>query len=187
MTLFFLNRNSMPRALLSTTLRLRSWALAMSSVGSPTSMPRLPASRISSSTEAVCSSALVGMQPRWQAGAAELGVLLDHRDLQAELPGADARDVAARAAADDDQVELFSRHRNLRYLIWILDLDCRAQVARAGSRTRPAPPGSGRASPPRAARRGRRGRARRRRANPPSAARGSQIFLFSRVVSGYRS
>jgi hypothetical protein len=39
-----------------------------------------------------------------QAGAAELGVLLDDGDLEAELAGADAGDVAAGAAADDDEV-----------------------------------------------------------------------------------
>ena len=54
----------MPRELASTTFCLRSWALPMSSVGAATWMPRAPASRISSSTSAVCSSALVGMQPR---------------------------------------------------------------------------------------------------------------------------
>src|ERR1700674_767544 len=46
-----------------------------------------------------------------QAGAAELGVLLDHRHLQAKLPGTDAGDIAAGTAADDDQVEVFLRHR----------------------------------------------------------------------------
>ena len=55
----------MPLALLSTILRLRAWALTMSRRGSATSMPRSAASRISSSTAAVWSSALVGMQPRW--------------------------------------------------------------------------------------------------------------------------
>src|SRR6187549_1646373 len=42
--------------------------------------------------------------PAMQTGAAELRVLLDHRHLHAELTGADARDVPARAAADDDEV-----------------------------------------------------------------------------------
>jgi hypothetical protein len=54
------------------------------------------------------------------AGAAELRVLLHHGGLEAELRRPDAGDVAARAAADDDQVELFLRHPGLRF--WILDL-----------------------------------------------------------------
>ena len=37
-----------------------------------------------------------------KAGAADLRVLLDDRHFHPELPGADARDVAARSAADDD-------------------------------------------------------------------------------------
>ncbi len=74
-TLFFLNRPSMPLALPSTTLRLRSCALAMSSVGSPTWIPRAAASRISSSTLAVWSRALVGMQPRCRQVPPNLGSL----------------------------------------------------------------------------------------------------------------
>ncbi len=44
-----------------------------------------------------------------QARAAELGVLLDHRHLEPELTGADAGDVAAGAAADDDHVVIGHR------------------------------------------------------------------------------
>ena len=39
-----------------------------------------------------------------QAGAAELGVFLDDRGLQAVLAGANGRGVAAGTAPDDDQV-----------------------------------------------------------------------------------
>src|ERR1051326_2450036 len=39
-----------------------------------------------------------------ETGAADVRVLLDDGHFHAELPGADARDVAARSAADDDEV-----------------------------------------------------------------------------------
>ena len=41
-----------------------------------------------------------------ETGASDERVLLDDRDLQAELPGADTGHVASRSAADDDDVVL---------------------------------------------------------------------------------
>ena len=55
-------------------------------------------------TSADFRSALVGMQPRCEAGAAR-ACRLDDGDLEAELRGADGGDVAAGAGADDRDVE----------------------------------------------------------------------------------
>ena len=56
---------------------------------------------------------LAGMQQRLgrdaadiEAGAAMGGALLHHRDLHAELRGADGADIAAGSGADDDQIKL---------------------------------------------------------------------------------
>ena len=53
---------------------------------------------------ACSSSALVGNAAPQQAGAAERLLLLDDGDLEAELRGADRRDVAAGSGADHDHV-----------------------------------------------------------------------------------
>ena len=50
------------------------------------------------------------MQPQFEADAAEI-VALDDRGLEAELRRADRGDIAARARADDDDVETGVGHR----------------------------------------------------------------------------
>ena len=57
---------------------------------------------------ALCTHALVGMQPDAQAGAAERGLLLDAHDLAAELGGADRGRVPGRAASEDGDVDIHS-------------------------------------------------------------------------------
>ena len=105
-TLFFLNRNSMPLVSASTDLVLLLHHLRRGRASASTSMPSsansLPAA--SNSSEA-CSSALDGMQPTFRQVPPSVAALLDAGDLQAELGGADRGDVAAGAAADDDDVE----------------------------------------------------------------------------------
>ena len=48
------------------------------------------------------------MQPAMEARPADL-VLVDERDLQAELGGTEGRGVAAGAGAEDDEVEVIGR------------------------------------------------------------------------------
>ena len=55
---------------------------------------------------------LGGNAPPVQARAAQFRVLFHHRHPQAQLPRPDSGHVAARAAANDDEVHLF-RHQNL--------------------------------------------------------------------------
>ena len=52
---------------------------------------------------------LAGNAADVEAGAAERGAFLDEGDLQAELLGAEGAHIAARAGADDDEIE-FRRH-----------------------------------------------------------------------------
>ena len=103
--LFFLNRNSTPLTLPSTPSSLNFSIAARSSFGVPTLDAHL--------REAVAGllEHLGGMQQRLrrnaadvEAGAAEGGALLDHRDLHAELRRADRADIAAGAGADDDEI-----------------------------------------------------------------------------------
>src|SRR6185295_13705477 len=91
-----------------------------------------------------------------EAGAAELRVLFDHGDLEPQLTGADPGDIAARPAAEDDQVESFwgcVRHRglpggkNFAVESGISKDPVRGRIKRSRKRTprsRPARPGSGR-------------------------------------------
>ena len=112
--LFFLNRKSTPLTLPSTPSSLNFIIAARSSFGAPTPMPIL-AERVTGLLEH-----LGGVQQRLrrdaadvEAGAAEGGALLDHRDLHAELRRADGADIAARAGADDDEIV---SHGSLRSL-----------------------------------------------------------------------
>src|SRR5687767_4968326 len=72
-TLYFLNSPSIPLAFFATTPRLCSWALATSSFTSPATTPKLSDLRRVSSSSALCSSALVGMQPRCRQVPPSLG------------------------------------------------------------------------------------------------------------------
>ena len=75
--------------------------------------PYLADSRVTSATSAECRSALVGMQPDVQAGAADL-VLLDQTDGQAELARAQRGGVPTASAAKNDKVKsLLSQSRQL--------------------------------------------------------------------------
>jgi hypothetical protein len=60
--LFFLNNPETPPVSVSTTLSRRSMTAPKSTVGSPTRIPKSPASRISLSTSAARRTALAGMQ-----------------------------------------------------------------------------------------------------------------------------
>ena len=105
--LFFLNRNSTPLVRPVTTRSLRACTCAMS----------MPTARVAANRDAPLLRVLNDLQrvrvleqrlgrdaaPQ-QAGAAERLLLLDDRDLEAELRGADGGHVAAGAGADDDDV-----------------------------------------------------------------------------------
>ena len=101
---------------------------------------------------AVCTQALVGMQPDAQARAAELGLLLDAHDLRAQLGGADRCGVAARPTAqncdvtsmgaivaealrhDDDLAELAARRERV---VGVLGVGSSGNVPSTGTRDAP--------------------------------------------------
>ena len=93
--------------------------LAMSSLGSPHGDAEARAPwRASSSRSAVWSSALVGMQPRCRQVPPSEGSFSTTVTVRPSWRGADAGDVAAGSAADDDEIARFghgaivSRHRS---------------------------------------------------------------------------
>ena len=73
-------------------------------------MPKSFAFWIFLQTSAFSSSDLVGMQPRCRQVPPRNGSFSMTADLEPELAGADAGDVAARTAADDDDVVLLFCH-----------------------------------------------------------------------------
>ena len=66
-------------------------------------------SRVWSATSAAWSSALVGMQPDVEAGAAQVA-LLDEADGETELGGAERTGVAAGSGPENEYVELAVGH-----------------------------------------------------------------------------
>ncbi len=105
-TLFFLNRNSTPLTLAVTTSPLRACIRARSSFTPSTTMPwsakAWPAAWKFSDD---CSSALDGMQPILRQVPPSVARFSTQATLHAELRRADGADIAARAGADDDDVE----------------------------------------------------------------------------------
>ena len=104
--LFFLNRNSTPETLAVTVSSLCFIICWQVELRRPTSMPK------SGKAVARFFEQFGGVQQRLgrnaadvEAGAAEGRPLLDHRNLHAELRSANGGDVAARARADDREVE----------------------------------------------------------------------------------
>ena len=100
----------------------------------PRSAKWAPAS--SNSSEA-CSRAFEGMQPILRQVPPKVGPFLDHGDLHPELGGADGADIAARAGADDREIECI-RHDNLwpRRAFAASDIANRADVRHPARRTR---------------------------------------------------
>ena len=143
-TLFFLNRKATPLTLAATVSSLCFIMRGRSSSAVPTTTP--------SGTEAMgrLLEHLRGVEQRLgrdaadvEAGAAEGLALLDHRDLQAELGGADGADVAPGASADDDDI--------VGHAVWSRDqCGCYPNCFKPGDVSRP----SGGVSPPDAPRRG---------------------------------
>ncbi len=105
-----LKRLATPPVICLTTAAFHSFAAAKSSSGSETVTPSFPnESRAWCRKCAVCTHALVGMQPDAQARAAELRLLLDADHLRAELGRADRGRVPAGAAAEDCDVDFHDR------------------------------------------------------------------------------
>ncbi len=110
-TLFLLNRNSMPLVRSVTTLSLRPIRAAKSSSTLPVFTPCL---------REIVAGHLVevrGLQQRLgrdaadiEAGAAERAAHFDAGGLEAELRRLDGADIAARTAADHHHVECLFRH-----------------------------------------------------------------------------
>ena len=89
-----------PAVSLSTTPCLKARSLSTSTFGSPNVTPQLPACFASSMTFATCSSAFEGMQPAIETDAAGVLLLVDERDLHAEVRRVEGRRISARARAE---------------------------------------------------------------------------------------
>ena len=105
--LFFLKRNSTPFVQAGddrVLARVHAGHVDGGLAPAPNVMPHSAACCASLSACACSSSALVGMQPQLRQVPPSTGCAFDDGCFQAELSGADGRDVAARAGADDDDV-----------------------------------------------------------------------------------
>ena len=126
----FLSSAPTPVASRATIPSFQAIVLAKSSVGAPRVRPI--AFRASGSVSACAASAAWMMRFRgdaadMQAGAAELSVLDQHR-VEAELAGADRRDIAAGAAADDENLAA-----KLVHPVLVICASCPHRVSSAAS------------------------------------------------------